>query len=151
MIWHCISHSMATSNKRKRGRPPSGKKGYCIRVTPETHDELTRAAEVAGYKSLGDWLDAKALTAGPPQKSRQDSRRISSANACSVFVRQSAQAKEALAEMRDVIDCEHEQIGTNAKAANALRSVRNEYRRLLALLCNVGLDEATKPRTSTTR
>jgi len=142
---------MATSNKRQRGRPSSGKKGYCIRVTPETHDELIRAAKVAGYKSLGAWLDAKALTAGPPQKSRQDSRQISSADTCSAFLCHAAQAKEALAEMREVIDCEHEKIGANAKAAIALRSVRDGYRRLLRLLRNVGLDAVTEPRTRTGR
>jgi hypothetical protein len=30
---------------RKRGRPPTGKKGYFIRMSPDTHDTLVKMAE----------------------------------------------------------------------------------------------------------
>ena len=39
------------------GRPPSGNKAFLIRMKPETHDDLLRAAKADGYKRMGEWLD----------------------------------------------------------------------------------------------
>ena len=139
---------MATSDKRKRGRPPSGKKGFCIRMRPETHHDLTLAAKLAGYTNIGDWLDTKALTVSP-QKGRQDSRQSIPGTRYPVFVTYCTQAREALEKMRDVVDCKPKRILADANAKKALQAVRDEYRRLLSLVRNVGLDAATTPEKKT--
>ncbi len=67
------------------------------------------------------------------------------------FVRHCTQAKEVLATVRDIIDCKAKRIEADAQSKNALRAVRDEYRRLLSLLRNVGLETATAPDKKTRR
>ena len=53
-----IHHEPLTAKAgRGPGRPPSGKKAYCIRMNPKTRDQLLKAAQDAGFNSLGDWFD----------------------------------------------------------------------------------------------
>src|ERR1035438_1581986 len=96
------SSSMATSIKRKRGRPPSGREAFCIRMMPRTHDHLTRAARLAGYKSLSDWLDSGRVAAGAgPSESRSPRR---TADVCAAVRSHSAQVMDALSCIREVLD-----------------------------------------------
>lgn len=45
----------ATNEKRGRGRPETGKRGYTIRMLPST-----KASLEASYGSIGDYLDKHA-------------------------------------------------------------------------------------------
>src|SRR4051812_48135397 len=53
-----MSKTEKTAPGKKVGRPSTGKKAYCIRMTPTTNAALLKAAKVAGYSQLGDWLDS---------------------------------------------------------------------------------------------
>jgi hypothetical protein len=44
--------------KRNPGRPPSGKKPYCIRMLPITHKRLLEMVNADGFDCIGDWLES---------------------------------------------------------------------------------------------
>jgi hypothetical protein len=50
---------MSTKAKRsgKMGRPPTGNTAFMIRMKPETHADLLRAAKQDGYQRLPDWFN----------------------------------------------------------------------------------------------
>jgi hypothetical protein len=43
--------------QRKVGRPPSGKKQYCIRMRQGTYVRLLQQAKRAGFPHVGDFID----------------------------------------------------------------------------------------------
>ena len=107
----------------------------------KTHDELTRAAKVAGHKSLSDWLDSGRVAAGAgPCESRSPRR---TADVCTTVRSHAAQATGALSSIREVLDNEHKEIAANPEALKALKTLREEYHRFLKLLRSVGLDDMT--------
>lgn len=110
-------------------------------MKPETHEALGRAAKVAGYKSLSDWLDSGRVAAGAGPCESHSPRRT--ADVCTTLRGHSAQVTDALSSIREILDCEHKQIAANPKALKALKTVREEYRLFLELLRNVGLEDVT--------
>jgi len=56
---------------RKRGRPPKDNRQFNIRMLPQTHDALLRAASQAGYANLGDWLSHIVQQNVWPQKEKK--------------------------------------------------------------------------------
>lgn len=50
--------------RRKRGRPPSGKKAFCIRLTPKARAKLCQLADEHEL-DLGGWLECLAAVNEP--------------------------------------------------------------------------------------
>lgn len=49
--------------RSKRGRPATGKKAFCVRLTPKAQSELCKAAAKHGLQ-LSEWLEAVAAVKG---------------------------------------------------------------------------------------
>jgi hypothetical protein len=107
----------------------------------KTHDELTRAAKVAGHKSLPDWLDSGRVVAGAGQGESRSPRL--DADVCATVRGHAAQVTAALSSISEMLDNEHKKIAANPKALKALHTVRQEYRRFLERLRTVGLEDMT--------
>lgn len=95
---------MPHAAKRKPGRPPTGKKGYCLRMLPGTHTKLTQAAKAAGFDGLGDWLDQSPLLFTFATEATDDWDEIPFDDLLREFQYRTAQAMKALAGMHDIID-----------------------------------------------
>jgi hypothetical protein len=53
---------MTASTNRKVGRPPSGRKAYCLRLKQQNYALLLRKAKNDGFSSVAGWLDHFAST-----------------------------------------------------------------------------------------
>jgi hypothetical protein len=89
--------------RRKRGRPPTGKKGYYVRMTPATKVALNKAAKVGGYGQLGDWLASLPLDLDAMERriffEMSDTERvIAFGSACQDALR-------SLSVLKELVDC----------------------------------------------
>jgi hypothetical protein len=110
-------------------------------MKPPTRKALGRAAKVAGYKTLGDWLDSGRAVAGAgPGESRSPRRTADDSSKVRGYA---AQAEDALRSIREVLDNEHKEIAANPEALRALKTVREEYHRFLDCLRHMGLEDMT--------
>ena len=90
--------------KRKVGRPKTGKKGFCIRMTPKAKAALTRAARAAGYARLGDWLEILAMADAAEDALDLDG--MSAAERANTFRNACNRAAGALSTVCEVLDYE---------------------------------------------
>jgi hypothetical protein len=66
-----MRESKKPTQRRHVGRPPTGNKGYLIRMTPAANAVLRKMAKAAGYSHMGDWLNGLAETSVPVKKISQ--------------------------------------------------------------------------------
>ncbi|MGA2751611.1 MAG: hypothetical protein ABSG59_22830 [Verrucomicrobiota bacterium] len=127
---------MSTKAKRsgKIGRPPSGKKAYCIRMKPDTYDDLLRAAQKNGYQSLGQSFDNlpvellfKASNPARPYMLNP------------VFREYSNEVASALGEMRLIVES-NPMLDDDEENLKAFRNLKREYDNLIRRMASFGIE-----------
>ena len=121
-------------NKKKVGRPKSGRKAHCIRMKPTTNAALVRAAKAAGYDRLGDWLDTLPLVGAPQDVT--DFGDMSPDELAQAFRIACNDAVKSLSALYEVID-HAPTVGQRGLAA--FLKVNKQYHQLAPLARSVGI------------
>lgn len=120
------------------GRPPSGNKPFLIRMKPETHADLLRAAKQDGYKRLGEWLDnvpAELVYKTPsPARLKNPSPKLLN----QAFLEYATEAVRVLVEMRSIVD-RNPMVNDDAGNRAALQSLRRQYDSLIRRMKEFGI------------
>ena len=132
---------MRTKAKRrgKMGRPPSGNKAFLIRMKPETHADLIRAAKVDGYHRLGEWLDnvpaeyvhrfsSPARLKNPPPNLLSDA-----------FRNYAHEVALALNEMRLIVE-RNPMLDQDEANRKAFQNLRHQYEAFLRRMADFGIE-----------
>ena len=132
---------MRTKAKRsgKMGRPPSGNKAFCVRMRPDTYDDLLRAAKKDGYQRLGEWLDnlpAEALfkVSNPARLKNPSPDRLNRA-----FQRYSTEVAFAFAEMRLIVE-RNPMLDDDEANLKAFNGLKREYGSLIRRMADFGIE-----------
>jgi len=125
----------ANNEKRKVGRPLSGKKGYCIRMSPTTCAKLRLAAKRDGCAHLDEWLTRIAAASeaiDPASLKGTPFEDLSGA-----FRHYCGQAANALSALFQVAD-ENMLVPDEPDNQEAFKKVKTEYTKLVHFLMNFG-------------
>ena len=112
------------STKRKVGRPKSGKKAYCVRMTPAGHDAVLKLAKAAGFAQLGDWLHSLAAASAevkPFGDMADEELTIAFAGACD-------ETTKALNQLLEILDHTPHPTKSDLKA---FRTMRRRYQHVI--------------------
>jgi hypothetical protein len=120
--------------KQKVGRPESGRKPYCIRMTPQAKSALTKDATAAGYARLGDWLESLANPDAP--RNTLDLNGMSPAELIDAFRGASKRAAAALAVLCEVIDYAPV---PDKGGLRAFQAVKDQFQKVAHLAHSVGI------------
>jgi len=119
---------MSAKPKRRgrMGRPPAGNKGYLIRMKPETHADLLRAAEKDGYQRLGEWLDNMPVELvfklSSPARIKNPSPKILN----QAFLEYATEVARALGEMRLIVE-RNPMLDQDEANRKAFQNLRHQY------------------------
>jgi hypothetical protein len=119
---------------KKAGRPPSGKKQFCVRMIPTAHSILLQTAKAAGHSNLADWLGAFALL-----NLSEDLRSIddmSPAELNTAFENICCQAVKVLSQLHELVDVP---LPVTKRSRKAFLSVEKQYQKVVCLARNVGI------------
>jgi hypothetical protein len=121
------------------GRPPSGNKAFLIRMKPETHDDLLRAAKADGYKRLGEWLDhvpaELVYRLSSPARLKNPSPKLLG----DAFREYATEVARALDEMRLIVE-RNPMLDEETENRKAFQNVRREYEGLIRRMGDFGID-----------
>ena len=120
--------------KKQVGRPASGRRAFCIRMSPPAYAALTKTAKAAGHARLGDWLERLAAARAPNVV--LDPRRMSSSELTRAFAIACNHATEALAVLHEVIDYAP---APDRGGLRAFQVLRARFENVTSLAQNVGV------------
>ena len=121
------------------GRPPSANKGFMIRMKPETHGDLLRAAKADGYKRLGEWLDNVPAElvyrlSSPARLNNPSLQRLSES-----FCEYANEVARALDEMRLIVE-RNPMLDDDAENRKGFQNLRHAYDGLIRRMEELGFE-----------
>ncbi|HEV7927031.1 MAG TPA: hypothetical protein VGR14_16865 [Verrucomicrobiae bacterium] len=138
---------MNTKAKRsgKMGRPPSGNRAFCIRMKPNTHDDLLRASQKDGYERLGEWLDDRPVEvlfklSNPARLKNPAPARLNAA-----FQEYAKEIALALGEMRLIVERNH-MLDDDEENLKAFKRMKWAYYNLMRRLASIDRLKVFAPR-----
>jgi len=135
------SGRMSAKPKRrgKMGRPPAGNKAFLIRMKPDTHADLLRAAEKDGYQRLGEWLDNVETPAlykrSNPARLKNPSPKLLS----DAFLEYATEVARVLLEMRLIVE-RNPMLDQDEANLKALQNLRRQYDSLIRRMEDFGME-----------
>ncbi|MCL4785411.1 MAG: hypothetical protein KJ070_01255 [Verrucomicrobia bacterium] len=131
--------SSQARRRAKMGRPPTGNKAFLIRMKPETHDDLLRAANNDGYQRLGEWLDnvpaELVYRLSSPARLKNPSAKLLS----DAFREYATEVARALDEMRLIVE-RNPMLDEDVVNRKAFQNLRQQYVALIKRMQEFGID-----------
>lgn len=130
--------SAKTKRRGKMGRPLSGNKPFLIRMKPESHADLLRAARNDGYQRLGEWLnnvptELVSKISSPARLKNPPLKLLNQA-----FLEYATEVARALAEMRLIVE-RNPMVNDDAGNRAAFRNLRRQYDSLIRRMKEFGI------------